>query len=117
MSMRKYAVLSAVALVAACQDSTSPRSTAVAPAGVNAAQSAIQNDYIVTFRDDEPDPAGQANGLTKAHGGSVKFVYTKAIKGFAVANLPDAAVEALQRNPRVAAIERDGIVTVDGLVP
>jgi subtilisin family serine protease len=34
--------------------------------------------------------------------------------GLAVANLPDAAVEALQRNPRIAGIERDGIVTADG---
>ncbi len=35
-------------------------------------------------------------------------------RGFAVANLPDAAVAALQRNPRVARIERDGIMTVNG---
>jgi aqualysin 1 len=113
--MRKYAVLSAVALtVAACQDSTSPRTTAVALARVNPAQSALQNDYIVTFRDDEPDPAGQASALTNAYGGSVTFVYTSAIKGFAVANLPDAALEALQRNPNIVNIERDGIVTADG---
>ena len=76
--------------------------------------SAAQNDYIVTLRDDESDPEGQANGLVKAHGGSLKHVYRSALKGFAVGNLPDAAVEALQRNPRVASIERDGIVTVNG---
>ena len=38
---------------------------------VDAAQDAVQNDYIVTFRDDESDPEGQANGLVKAHGGSL----------------------------------------------
>jgi subtilisin family serine protease len=112
--MRKYAVLCAVAVtVGACQDSTSPRSIAGVPARANPAASALQNDYIVTFRDDESDPAGQATALTNAYGGSVKYVYTAAIKGFAVANLPDAAVEALQRNPRIVNIERDGIMTAD----
>jgi len=113
--MRKFAVLApALVAVAACQDSTSPAPIAVAPARVNAAQNAAPNDYIVTFRDDESDPEGHANGLVKAHGGSLKYVYRYALKGFAVANLPDAAVEALQRNPRIARIERDGIVTADG---
>ena len=112
--MRKYAVLAPVLIaVAACQDSTSPVPTAVPPTRVNAAQNAAPNDYIVTFRDDESDPEGQANGLVKAHGGSLKHVYRYALKGFAVANLPDAAVEALQRNPRIARIEHDGIMTAD----
>jgi len=112
--MRKYAVLAAVTLaVAACQDSTSPAPTAVVPDRVNAARTALQNDYIVTFRDDEADPEGQANGMVKAHGGSLKHVYRYALKGFAVANLPDGAVAALQRNPRVTRVERDGIVTID----
>ncbi len=113
--MRKYAVLAPVMLaVAACQDSTSPAPTTVLPDRVNAARAAVQNDYIVTFRDDESDPEGQANGLVKAHGGSLRHVYRHALKGFAVANLSDAAVAALQRNPRVARVERDGIVTIDG---
>jgi subtilisin family serine protease len=113
--MRKYAVLGAVLVaVAACQDSTSPRPIAVTPARSNAAQSAAPNDYIVTFRDDESDPEGQANALVKAYGGSVMFVYRSALKGFAVSNLPDAAVEALQRNPRITRVERDGIMTAVG---
>ena len=113
--MRKYAVLAPVMFaVVACQDSTSPAPATVMPDRVNEARAAVQNDYIVTFRDDEADPGGQANGLVKAHGGSLKHVYRYALKGFAVANLPDAAVAALQRNPRVARIERDGIVTIDG---
>ena len=113
--MRKYAVLGSVVLaVAACQDSTSPAPTMVVPGRVNAALNAVRNDYIVTFRDDEADPEGQANGLVKAHGGLLRHVYRYALKGFAVANLSEAAVAALQRNPHVARIERDGIVTVDG---
>jgi len=113
--MRKFAVLAPVMLaVAACQDSTSPTRTTVVPGVVSAARNAVQNDYIVTFRADESDPAGQANALVKAHGGSLRHVYRFALKGFAVANLPDGAVAALQRNPRVARVERDGIVTVNG---
>jgi len=113
--MRKYAVLApAMLVVAACQDSTSPTPTTVRLNRVSAARNAAQNDYIVTFRDDEADPEGQANGLVKTHGGSLRHVYRYALKGFAVANLSDGAVAALQRNPRVARIERDGIVTVDG---
>ena len=112
--MRKFAVLAPVMLaVAACQDSTSPVPTTVMPDRVSAARAAVQNDYIVTLRDDEADPEGQANGLVKAHGGSLKHVYRYALKGFAVANLPDAAVAALQRNPHVARVERDGIMTID----
>jgi len=109
-----YAVLGAVLLAAvACQDSTSPSPIVATPARISAAQNAAPNDYIVVFRDDESDPDGQANALVRAHGGSLRFVYRAALKGFAVANLPDAAVEALQRNPRIAFVERDGIVTAD----
>jgi len=114
--MKRFPALGVLLLAsAACQDATSPRPIVVPAPGVNAAQAAaLENDYIVTFRDDERDPEGQARALVAAHGGSLTFVYRAALKGFAVANLPDAAVEALARNPRVAAIERDGIVTIDG---
>ena len=113
--MRKYAVLAAVLIaVAACQDSTSPRPVAVMPAGVNAAKDVGQNDYIVVLRDDESDPDGQRErSCVKIHGGPLKHVYKKALKGFAVSNLSDAPVEALADEPRVASIERDGIMTVD----
>src|SRR5215218_1229095 len=100
--MLKYAVLgTALVALAACQDSTSPRATQL-PARANAAQGVAPNDYIVVFRSDESDPDGQANALVKAHGGSLTHVYRTALKGFAVSGLPDAAVEALQRDPRIA---------------
>jgi subtilisin family serine protease len=85
----------------------------MASAKVNAAQTAIQNDYIVVFRADESDPDGTANALVRAHGGSLTHIYRTALKGFAVAGLPDAAVEALQRNSKVVRVERDAIVTAD----
>ena len=113
--MRKFAVLTPVMLaVAACQDSTSPVPTTAIPDRVNAARAAVQNDYIVTLRADESDPEGRANGLVKAHGGTLTHVYRHALKGFAVKNLPAAAVAALEQNPHVARVERDGIVSVNG---
>src|SRR5215831_18355453 len=105
--MRKFVVLAPVLLTgAACQDATSPAPTTVVPNAVNAARAAVKSDYIVTFRSDESDPEGQAKGLVKVHGGSLTHVYTHALKGFAVSNLPDGAVAALQRNPHVTRVER-----------
>jgi subtilisin family serine protease len=47
--------------------------------------------------------------LVAGHGGSLRFGYTTALKGFA-ADLPERAVEALRRNPNVAYVEEDHIV-------
>jgi subtilisin family serine protease len=114
--MKKLAGLSLLFGVAACQDATSPR-TSLAPRAParSALAAAISNDYIVTFSQNDPDPEEQARALVAAHGGSLRFVYRAALKGFAVADLPDAAVTALQQNPRVARVERDGVATVDGV--
>jgi subtilisin family serine protease len=113
--MRQPAVLGVALLaVAACHDATSPRDVATLPASVNAARAGASNDYIVTLHADETDPHGRARGLIATHGGSLKHVYRAALKGFAVAGLPDAAVEALRRNPHVAAIELDGVVSISG---
>ena len=112
--MQRYAAVAAVLFtVAACQDATSPRPIAGPPPAVTAAQGAASDDYIVVFKNDESDPGGSAEALVKSHGGQLKYVYRNALKGFAVQNLPAAAVEALQRNPRIELVEPDGIVTID----
>src|SRR5687767_2107827 len=113
--MKQFAVLGVVSLtIAACQDATSPRPTTSAPSAPNAARVGAAGDYIVVFRNDETDPAGGAEALVRAHGGSLRSLYRMAIKGFAVANLPDAAVEVLRRNPRIAYVEPDAIMSIDG---
>ena len=110
---QRYAVVAAMVLAAtACQDATSPRPIA-SPQGINRAQSSTGNDYIIVFRGDEADPPGLANALVQAHGGQLKHVYRSAIKGFAVSGLPDAAVEALRRNPRIELVEPDGVMSID----
>src|SRR5688572_26581626 len=95
--MKRYAVVTAVLLaVTACQDSTSPRPMAAPPSGVNAAQRSAKGDYIVVLKSDETNPDASADALVKGHGGQLKHVYRKALKGFAVRNLSDAAVDALR---------------------
>jgi aqualysin 1 len=66
----------------------------------------IPDQYIVVFKSSLPDAAAEARALVAQHGGTLRFTYTSAIKGFA-ANLTERAVEALRRNPNVAYIEAD----------
>ncbi len=112
--MRSSAVLVVAALVlVACQDApnpTQPRSDAFA---APAAGQPVPGQYIVVFQDAVADPAGLAQKLVAARGGSLLHTYAHALKGFA-ARLPAAAVEALRHNPQVAYVEPDQIVRADG---
>jgi subtilisin family serine protease len=100
--------------LAACQDVREP--TAV-PLGEPAAAlqspvagAAVPGQYVVVFRDGVSDVRGAAQALVNAHGGSLRFTYEHAIRGFA-ASLPAAAVRALQNNPNVAYVEADQVFT------
>jgi subtilisin family serine protease len=113
-----------VALLAACQDPAAPAGAAMRLAAegrgpvANAAVApgagdVIPDEYIVTFRDDVADAPGLARQLVAQHGGTVRFTYTAALRGFA-ARLPAQAIEALQRNPRVAGVEADRLAQESG---
>jgi len=67
------------------------------------------DDWIVVFKEGTQDPPGLARRLVAANGGSIRFTYSHVIKGFA-GNLPPQAIEAIQRNPNVAYVERDGVM-------
>jgi subtilisin family serine protease len=114
--MRRSAVLSlVVALVlGACSDLQDP--TAAGPGNKPSfsaqAGDAIPGQYIVVFRDGVGDVRGTAEGLAASHGGTVRHVYTAALRGFAVANLPAAAAAALERNPVVSMVEQDRVITI-----
>ncbi len=109
--------------LAACDDGVGPASAEsvgqpeigardLATSAASSAQS-IPGQYIVVFRDAVGDPSGLARRLAAQHGGSVRFTYQHALKGFS-AELPEAAVEALGRNPNVAFIEPNGRVWAVG---
>ena len=80
-------------------------------APVAAAQGSLADRYIVVFRDDVQDPGALADALTAQAGGTVHYRYAHAIKGFA-ATLPAAAIDGISRNPNVAYIEPDGLVSI-----
>lgn len=86
------------------------------PAGVAAAAdptTVIPGEYIITFASGVSDSRGLANALLSQHGGRMRHVYSAALKGFS-ANLSDAAVAALAKNPQIARIEPDALVNGSG---
>ncbi len=73
----------------------------------------IPGEYIVVFKRSLPDPAREARAMAAQHGGTLRFTYSSALKGFAAA-LPQQALEAIRRNPNVAYVEADQTVTLFG---
>lgn len=114
--MRRTAyLLAATVLAVACQSEphpTAPDAPRLEPRLSEQGGAQLQ-DYIVVFRDDVSDPVGLAQSLVQANGGTLRFTYQFALKGFA-ASLPFQALEALQNNPNVAYVEEDQIVTIVG---
>jgi subtilisin family serine protease len=101
MSVRRRLPAALVALTALALGAAS---LAAAPA-----PSETRAPYLVRFVDGVD---ARAEAATAARAGArVSHVYTNVFPGFA-AELPAAAVTALSRNPRVASIEADGVVTV-----
>lgn len=72
----------------------------------------VRDSYIVVLNDREENVADTAATLVNEHRGRLNHVYTHTIKGFS-ANLSEQAAIALSKNPRVAYVEEDGVVTAD----
>jgi subtilisin family serine protease len=110
------ATLAALTLATACADPIAPVAPpAAAPptasrVGDDAASDVIPDQYIVVFRRDVNDAPGLARRLAAANGASVRFAYAHAIKGFA-GRMSAQAAAALARNPNVAYVEQDQVVT------
>lgn len=74
-------------------------------------QSRIPDSYIVVFKDDVTKVAEKAEQLANQIRGKVKFVYSSAIRGFAI-NVPEQAIKGIINNPNIAYIEEDQIVSI-----
>jgi len=74
--------------------------------GSAAAQPAAAETYVVVLRPDAGDVPGVANGLARAHGGTVGFIYTHALRGFSV-RVPAAGAAGIAHSPGVAYVEAD----------
>ena len=114
--MHRFSLLALAAIaLAACQDAVAPTPTTVpdAPnlsvASGGAEAEAIPGQYIVVFNSSARDVPGLARGLTAAHGGTLRFTYERALRGFA-ASLNARAAEALTHNPNVAFVEQDQVM-------
>ena len=73
----------------------------------------IPDQYIVTFREGAAIPPGLVWQLARASDAKVRFIYTKAIRGYS-AKMSEAAAAALLRNPNIASVEPDFLITLDG---
>jgi subtilisin family serine protease len=107
-NLRGLAIVGLALAVSACADVTAPSPAERASGPVADLQGRTR--YIVTLREGVTDVPGFARQLTSANGGELSFTYEHALKGFA-AYLPSSAVAGLSRNPKIASIEEDGIVT------
>jgi subtilisin family serine protease len=109
MNWKAMAVGVSIVGALACRDATRPGEQ------VSAGQSGsatVPGEYIVVFQPSVADPAGLAAQLLRIHGGTLRFTYTSALKGFAAA-LPPAAAQALAANPLVAYVEPDQVYGID----
>jgi serine protease len=90
---------------------------------IERAEKPIPGQYIVVLADGVtrgdfgtdallPSVGDVAGHMGRAYGGNVHQVYDKAIKGFAVAMTEEQA-QALARDPRVAYVEEDAVITLD----
>ncbi len=73
-------------------------------------EKAAGDRYIVMFRDDISDPKGMADEMVKRYGVTRGHVYDMVFKGFS-ATIPEQALEGLRRNPNIALIEPDLVMT------
>lgn len=95
------AALAMVAVLAAVGGATAASASADDRAG----------DYIVVLHDSVGDPQAVAREHARSAGAQVRFVYEHALKGYA-ATVPEQALRGIQRDPRVAYVEADGIVSI-----
>jgi aqualysin 1 len=111
-------VLSTSLAIAGCSDQESPLEAAHQPAAAGAPALAtaqvVPGSYIVVFKPEVADAPGLTRRLVASSGGSLRFGYTTAIKGFA-ADLPAQAAEALRHNPNVAYVDADQVVQADDM--
>ena len=103
------AALAAAAALAAC-DGASPVASRTPPAPVDA-RSANAPVYLVTFNDGVTDVRGAAGDIARKNGLGLRHVREFAARGFS-AVIPDARLDLVRSDPRVALVEKDGPVSL-----
>lgn len=85
---------------------------ALALTGSGVAAPGAKSTYIVVLKEDTASVPDIARDHARRFGGDLQFVYTNALKGYAV-SLPEAAAAAIARLPIVDYVEADGVYTAD----
>ncbi|HSE67161.1 MAG TPA: S8 family peptidase, partial [Gemmatimonadales bacterium] len=112
MNRRTIALVAAAAVLSGCMSEQQPTApTSQVPDA--ALPTAVPNRYIVTLRPGSRDIQTEATRLSKDHRGRVTAVYESALRGFAVEMQP-SDIARLRKDPDVAAIEPDQIVSISG---
>ena len=110
--MKGWAAVAAMSFtLAACDNASAPVPGLQRNAQIAAVNQGIPGTYIVTLREDVRDVPEVAAALVSFDKGRVTHTYVAALKGFA-AELPDASVTALLKDPRVERIENDRTVSI-----
>jgi subtilisin family serine protease len=114
MNIRVTAAVLSLAALAACTDTVPTLAPDAAPVAAAAAAGArtIPGQYIVVLNDDVRDVPAMARQLGAAHGATVGFTYQNTVRGFS-AGMSATAAAAMARNPNVAYVEEDQVVTIN----
>ena len=86
--------------------------TLLAAFGASATTASDRASYIVVLKGSVANPAAVASEHASRFGGNVTYVYSHALKGYAIA-VPAAAISHIAADARVAYVEADGVVTAD----
>ena len=112
--MKKFGLLGLASLaLAACSDAPSPVAPAATPPAASVAAShgsPIAGRYIVVFRQGT-NVDGESARIAAKVGGKIRYTYHSALRGMAI-ELPDAAAAALSREPSVASVEQDQVMSI-----
>jgi subtilisin len=112
--------LTAAAILLACALAPSVASARVADPGPGLpsprGEGVVEGRYIVVYEAGVADPAAATDRRERARGFRARFVYRRALKGFA-ARLSPAQVAALRADPEVAYVAPDRAVRARGVVP
>jgi subtilisin family serine protease len=108
--LRRLTLGAAIALLAAACSSDSAPSEPTPGSEPALAVGTIPGQHIVVFQRDVADAPALARRIVQEEGGTLRFSYQHAIKGFS-AELSDAAVERIRRRPEVQYVAQNGRVT------
>lgn len=113
-TVRLVGLMLVMSALSSCADAPNPLEPPLSPtlASVPALEGDVRPDtiinrYVVVLRSDVVSALEVSQALVGQVGGLRFYVYETALKGFAVANLPEGAVSILRQNPLVISAEED----------